>query len=171
MMKIITYNEDNIKENDIDEVVTRVKALIINDDSIYIGNERNIYQFPGGHLEDNESLEECLKREVLEEAGIVLDNSEISKPFLKIEHIHKKYRFTGNNRKNILYYYVINTDKKPDINKTNLTQDELLGNFRLEKIPLDQVIQKIEENIPNNKMNELISPDMIIAINEYLESR
>lgn len=171
MMKVIAYNKDNLKEKEIDEAVTRVKALIINGDSIYIGNERSIYQFPGGHLEEDESLEECLKREVLEETGIILEDSEITQPFLKIEHYHKKYRFTGNNRKNILYYYAINTDKKPDINKTNYTQDELLGNFRLEKIPLEQVIQKIEDNIPNNKMNELISPDMIIAINEYLESR
>lgn len=32
------------------------------------------YSFPGGHLEMGESLEECAKREVREEAGIEIQN-------------------------------------------------------------------------------------------------
>ncbi len=32
------------------------------------------YQFPGGHLEHLESIEDCAKRETMEEAGIVIDN-------------------------------------------------------------------------------------------------
>ena len=29
-------------------------------------------------------------------------------------------------------------------------------------------MQIIEENIPNNELNKVIAPDMILAINEYL---
>jgi 8-oxo-dGTP diphosphatase len=32
------------------------------------------YSFPGGHLEFGESFEKCARREVLEEAGIEIDN-------------------------------------------------------------------------------------------------
>jgi 8-oxo-dGTP diphosphatase len=37
------------------------------------------WSFPGGHLEINESIEECAKREVFEETGIVIKNDSISK--------------------------------------------------------------------------------------------
>ena len=32
------------------------------------------WQFPGGHLEDGESVEECAAREALEETGLVITN-------------------------------------------------------------------------------------------------
>ena len=35
------------------------------------------WSFPGGHLELNETVEECGKREVFEETGIVLKNNPI----------------------------------------------------------------------------------------------
>ena len=68
-MKETIYNYDYLKDEDITEVVIRTKALIINNKNILLGNEDNIYQFPGGHLEDNETFEECLKREVLDMAS------------------------------------------------------------------------------------------------------
>ena len=73
-MKEIIYNDDNLLESDITEVVVRTKALIINDNNIYLGYADNIYQFPGGHLEANETINECLRREVMEEVGIKVKN-------------------------------------------------------------------------------------------------
>jgi 8-oxo-dGTP diphosphatase len=35
---------------------------------------RNTWSIPGGHLEYGESIEECAKREVLEEAGVKIKN-------------------------------------------------------------------------------------------------
>ena len=69
-MKEVIYNPDNLTEKDIKEIVIRVKALMINNGNLLIGNANNVYQFPGGHLEINETFEECLKREILEETGI-----------------------------------------------------------------------------------------------------
>lgn len=42
------------------------------------------------------------------------------------------------------------------------------GKFKIEKIPLSNSIELIKNNIPNNKKNKVIAPDMIIAIEEYL---
>lgn len=67
-MKEVIYNYDNLKENEIDEIVIRCKGLIINNkNEIMLGYCHNTYQFPGGHLEENETLLDCLKREVKEE--------------------------------------------------------------------------------------------------------
>ena len=85
-MKELIYNQDHLKEEEITETVVRTKALIINGQDILLGNENQIYQFPGGHLEPGETFEDCLKREILEETGIELDYREIKHPFLKISY-------------------------------------------------------------------------------------
>ena len=84
-MKEILYNYDNLKLEDIDEVVTRTKGLIINSNNeITLGYSHKTYQFPGGHLEDGESLEECLLREIEEETGIEIKDAKL-KPFEKMD--------------------------------------------------------------------------------------
>ena len=83
-MKEILNNPDKLNEKDITETVIRTKALIINKEYIYLAKEGTVYHFPGGHLEQNETLQECLKREVLEETGIELEENDIKEPFLKI---------------------------------------------------------------------------------------
>ena len=168
-MKEILYNYDNLKLEDINEVVTRTKALILNDNSIYICNENNIYEFPGGHLEINETLEECLKREIKEEMGIDIIDEEISKPFMKVTFLNKDWPEIGKNRKSEIYYYVVKTNKKFDVTKTQYTEQEIKNNFKVEELPLSSTIDIIRKNIPNNEKNKIISPDMITAIEEYLK--
>ena len=168
-MKEIIYNYDNLKETDITEVVVRTKALVINDDNIFIGNEDNVFQFPGGHLEDNESFNECLKREIMEETGIEIEDNNIEKPFMKVTYMNKDWPEKGKNRKAEIYYYVVKTNKYPDLTKTNYTENEKKHNFKIDIIPLKESIKIIENNIPNNEMNKVISPDMIEAIKEYLK--
>lgn len=167
-MKETIYNYDYLKESDITEVVVRMKALIINDDNIVLGNENNILQFPGGHLESNETFEDCLKREVMEETGIEINDEEIERPFMKVTYLNKDWPEVGKNRKSEIYYYLIKTNKEPDLTKVNYTEHEKEGNFKIEKIPLTSSIDFIRNNIPNNEKNKVIAPDMIMAIEEYL---
>ena len=54
-----------------------VAVIVIKDDKVLLGKRRHAHgaggwQFPGGHLEFNESIEACAKREVLEETGMVI---------------------------------------------------------------------------------------------------
>ncbi len=168
-MKEIIHNYDNLEEKDITEIVIRMKALIINAGIIYIGNENGVWQFPGGHLEEGESFLECLKREVLEETGIELEDKEIGDSFMKVKFLNKDYPEVGKNRKAEIYYYAIKTNKKPDLTKVKYTKNEIANNFKIEEIPLNLAITKIKENIPNNEKNQVIAPDMISAIEEYLK--
>ncbi len=167
-MKETIYNYDYLKDEDITEVVIRTKGLIVNSKNIILGNENNIYQFPGGHLEKNETFEECLKREVLEETGIEIDDSEIKRLFMKVTYLNKDWPSIGRNRKSEIYYYLIETSKNPDMSKVKYTEHERQGNFKIESIPLSESISIIKNNISKNEKNKVIAPDMIKAITEYL---
>ena len=167
-MKETIYNYDYLKESEVTETVVRMKALIINEDNIILGNENNILQFPGGHLEENETFENCLKREVMEETGIYIDDEEIKRSFMKVTYLNRDYPEIGKNRKTEIYYYLIKTSKEPDLSKVSYTEHEKQGNFKVEKISLDSSIEFIKNNIPQNKKNKVIAPEMIMAIEEYL---
>ena len=92
-MKKIIYNSDNLKDKDIDEKTIRARGLIINSNNeilLCYSNGLSHYEFPGGHLEENETLLNGLKREVYEETGIRVINKEI-KPFISIKYYCKNY--------------------------------------------------------------------------------
>lgn len=166
-MKEILYNYDNLKIEEIDEVVVRTKALIINSkNEITLGYSNKTYQFPGGHLEIGETLEECLFREIEEETGMKIKNYEII-PFEKITYYNKNYRNSGKNRKNEIYYYIINTDLKIDMNKARLDEREQKGNYIAKTLPINNIEQILVESIPDNPINETIIEEMLEVLKEY----
>lgn len=162
-MQKVFYNNDNLNKSEIDETVTRVKAIIINDSlSLLLGYSDNSYQFPGGHLEKGESLEEGLQRELSEETGINITN--IQKPFLLIRSYHKNYRNTNKNRENLIYYYKIFTNESPHLDSIHLDKREIKGNYHLEKIPLNKVKERLNQTVNLNPINKLIYKEMLIAL-------
>ncbi len=168
-MKEVIYNYDNLKENEIDEIVIRCKGLIVNNkNEIMIGYCHNTYQFPGGHLEENETLLDCLKREIKEETGIELEDDEINKNIIeKNTHYTRNYCNSNKNRKNEIYYYVIKTDKLPNINNNHLDKNEIDGNYIIKMIDINNVEQILINSISLNGVNKIIVEEMLDVINEY----
>lgn len=168
-MKEVIYNYDNLKENEIDEIVIRCKGLIINNkQEIMLGYCHDTYQFPGGHLEENETLLDCLKREIKEETGIELEDSEINKNVIeKNTHYTRNYHNTNKNRKNEIYYYVIKTNKISNINNNHLDKNEINGNYIIKMIDINNVEQILVDSIPLNDVNKVIVEEMLDVINEY----
>lgn len=166
MMKTIIDNKDNLIINDITDQTIRVKALIVNDkDEILLGYSFGEYQFPGGHLEENESLNECLKRELIEETGMII-NTDNLEPFMLIEHLTKDWPEEGNNRLSKIYYFIVNPIDI-NISKTNYTIEETIGNFELRFIPLEFVEEILIKNGEIAPKNKVMTTEMLAAIKEY----
>ena len=166
-MKEIVYNKENLTDKDIDETVIRVKALIVNSkNEILLGYCHKTYQFPGGHLEENEDLEEGLKRELKEETGIEINKDNL-KPFEKIIYYTSNYRNTGLNRKNEIYYYIVKTNKSVNANNMNLDNWEKEGNYTVKKVSLKSVEQVLKSSVHDNPINSIIVEEMIEVLNEY----
>lgn len=167
MTKEIIYS--NLEENDkITRTIERAKLLLINsNDEILLVNMNNNYQLPGGHLEEKETLEECLIREVKEEIGIeILPKNR--KPFLKIRYGIKDYPNVGDNSLHTGNYYFIEEDLMPNMNNTNFTKEEINGNIRLEFIHKDQVIDVLKQSLLVCTKKEVVE-DTINAIEYYLD--
>ena len=110
-MKELILNEDKLKDKEIDDYVTRVKAIIVNDKKeLLLGFSYNDYQFPGGHLEKDEETVKGLIRELKEETGMSIEKEELE-PFMMIKHLSKNYFNNGKNRCNIILYYICTTNQ------------------------------------------------------------
>ena len=165
-MKKLVINKNNLELNDINEFVYRPRAIIINSNNeILLGFCNHTYQFPGGFLEDNETLIEGLKREILEETGILLNDKEIIKQICTIEYLNKNYPRKDNNRLTKFSYYYVVTDKKVNLNNTNYDEWEKKNNFKLKYVFISDFEKVLNETINDNQMNKMIYKDMMLVFN------
>lgn len=170
-MKEFITNNYNLSEEDITEVVKRVKVLLINSNNeILLGYSHHTYQFPGGHVEDGETLLETVNREILEEVGIDLKITDLN-PFARALGYYKDWPEKGKNRKIEIYYYEVKTDEKPNLDNTNYTEDEIDGGFELKYIPLNSVEDELKKNALEFGDEKGIAKEMLKLLAIYKEDR
>ena len=166
-MKEIIYNEDNLKEEEINEWVKRAKVLVVNSkDEILIAHTDDSYYFLGGHVDGDESDYECLVREIKEEAGIDYE-PKIDSPFISIKYLFKDYPEVGINRGYIANYYVIYDDLVPNPNNVDLTEGESEGHLRLIYIHKDQILNEVRPYLDICKRKNVVR-DTLEVLDEYL---
>ena len=119
-------------------------------------------QFPGGHLKDKEELKNGLIRELEEETGMII--KEVNEPYFGIKHYLKDYPVIGNNRSVEIYYFLIKTNQKYDLNNIKLDDQERNGEFELYYLPLKEINKHLKENESNNPINKVINKEMLLAL-------
>jgi len=115
--KLLDFNNDNII------LRKAVRAIILKDKKILMVflEKTKEYKFPGGGVEENEIIEEALKREVLEEVGYNV-NKIIEKIGIVTEYSMAK-EGKGNIFKMVSEYYIVNIDNNK--NKQELDDYEM----------------------------------------------
>ena len=169
-MREIVYNDNNLKDSDINRISIRAKAIIKNSkNQILLACVNDNYHLPGGHLEKNETFYECLKREIKEEVGVDL-KEKIGKPILTITYYSKDYPSNGINSKSIAKYFELKEEIIPNYSNIHLTDDEKKGNFKLEYLDEDKIIDYLKNSLKTCTKDGVIK-DTIEALTEYLKRR
>ena len=121
----VIHNEDNLTLNDANRVTRRAKLIVENNnDEILICHMGVKYFLIGGHIDNDESDEQCLTREVAEESGVTLNFSNIL-PIASSNYINKDYPKNGDITYTNTNYYAIKYDLVPNIEMQNLTEEEI----------------------------------------------
>ena len=167
-MKEIIYNYDLLNESDVNNTIQRVKALIINsNDEILIGYADKTYQCVGGHVEAGETLMTALKRELMEESGIVFDDLDLQ-PFFRVKYYNRNYPSEGLNTLTSNNYYVIRTDALPNDDMRSLTDYEKEWGYVVKYIHKDKILGVLKDSLVDaKKKNPVI--DTIEAVSEFLK--
>ena len=167
-MKTIIINDDKLKEEDIERVVIRVKALLFNSsEKILLAYNNNTYQFLGGHVEEGEDKILSLQREIKEESGIDVRLQDDA--FLKIITYDNDYFKTGRKVKNIIYYYRVFSDDIPNFSYTQYDVLEQKSDFDLFYIPFSDLEDFLNHNIKVGMLDEKIGREMLYALIVYKE--
>ena len=164
----IIYNDDSIKETEINRVVKRAKVVIENSNNeVLLCFCHNNYYLLGGHVDNDESDMECLHRELLEEAGVDINFNKLI-PFVTIKYFIKDYPSDDVNSLYIANYYSYKMDLIPNLDNLNLTEDEKDGNFEIQYIHRDKVLNILNEALEFATRKNVVN-DTIEVIEEYLK--
>ena len=167
-MKEIIFNDKNLVDSDMEEQVVRVKGLIINSKGkILLAHNNHTYQFPGGHLEDGENMNHCIRREIKEETGIDVKVEE--DPFLCIKTYDDNYFNSGRKVLNSIYYYRFFTDDIPDFNSTHYDELELATDFNLFYVVFADLKNFLKKSMDDGSIDTNIGNEMMRAVDVYYE--
>mgnify|MGYP003299729647 CR=1 FL=1 len=167
-IKEIVYNPDNIDESSISRIVKRAKILLINDrDEVLICNSKHNYFLLGGHVEGEEPDESCLLRELDEEAGINIDLKDMQF-FMSIKYLSKDYPEEGINSMSLANYYYLRSNVLPSLKDTHLTKEEEQGNFRIEQISIEEIVDILTNSL-DSATRKVVVVDTIEVLKEYIK--
>ncbi len=168
-MKELIINKDNLREDEVKEKAIRVKAIMLNEkNELLLAYCDDDYQFPGGHLKDNEDVYDGLIREIKEETGILTKKDDYV-PLIITKHYTKKYFRTGNDRLNIMIYFVYKHVVKIDFSKIKISDYERKNGFKLCFVKLNDVEELLIDHAKKFPKFRLIAYEMLPVLDTYMK--
>lgn len=172
MVEILKYNDDNLNDNEIDEVVTRVKCFIMSSkNNILLGHDEEGYQLIGTNVEDDDTLNNALSTAIFQETGIELDAKDSLEPFFEVRYYNRNYMGSGKNRLSDTIYFLVKSDKIPDYNKLHLTEREIREKMPLELIRRSTFEKTLKDYIDEekNQLNKIKTREILLVFNKMQE--
>lgn len=148
-MKIV-INPDKLVPTESMQTFRKARVILENDKGqIAITNEGGKCIFPGGKCEKDETGVQTIQRELEEEAGILLKESDFTE-ILELETLYKDfYDFRSDSFKprltNTIYYYA-RCSNKITTDNMNLTIAEINENFTIAFVDKEQLLRLLLED-------------------------
>lgn len=166
MRELFTIDKKNYIENGTIGKRPSVRGIIIRGNTIAMMHslKYDYYKLPGGGIEEGESLEETLIREVKEESGLVVKESSI-KEFGMVRRIEKgmiEDIFIQEN-----YYFLCEAEEK--LEEQNLDDYESDERFTLEFVTVEQVLDVNNNHDHGEKVNAQTFRGMLDRENRVLQ--
>jgi len=163
MKKIEIIYDDH--EGHVDYTRHACRGIIVNGDKILLSYEskEDKYLIPGGGLEDNETLLDCVKRELLEETGYIVSPKE---EYLEIN----EYFYWNKNWLHVQHYFVCEILK--DTHKQLLTDCEKEAGLITKWVSIQKAIEIFSRNKEYEKTDKAtygLYKRELIALEEFLK--
>lgn len=168
-MENIQFDFD--KDVKYEKVVSKVRAIVINKQGrALLVKYAGLYMLPGGKIDEGENELQALKREILEESGIEINEDE-AKEFLQITSYDKNY-YDRKEKKDInritnTKFYVVYTDQKIDDENKNLTESEKEKKQTIEFINLSIIPYLVETNKTDNRKKDNFDREILTVLKEF----
>jgi 8-oxo-dGTP pyrophosphatase MutT (NUDIX family) len=149
LLKTIQFKELEIENIDKFEIRRAARAVVFDSNKnvgiLYVG-KYNYHKLPGGGLEGDESIDEALKRECLEEIGC---NMETFAELGEIIEYRDKWSF-----KQYSYCYLANVVGEKG--KPDFTQTEIDNDYIIKWVSLEDAIKLLENDKPEGYDGEFM---------------
>lgn len=149
-MNTITINDNKIHDNDVDKFGNKVRAILVKDDKLLVSHYGGVILLPGGSIDEGETPEDAIIRELREEIGIEYSMNELKK-FLILKYYQANYSTRDNKVLNRLVttQYFLGDYYGVCLDKTNRTEKEIKDKFYLRFIGIDELMKLLNKTSDN----------------------
>ena len=168
-MERLIINDFNLQDYEINYRLVKVRALLFHEDKILVSKYGTATLLPGGKVDNGESIQDGLIRELKEETGIKYDINELNPLFL-LQYYQKNYPSRNNYALNRLIetYFYYGNFKGINPNEMKFSQNEIDGNFHLELLTYNELQRRITETCIDPR-DVFFNREMDTAVKVYLK--
>ncbi|MDE6141117.1 MAG: PHP domain-containing protein, partial [Bacilli bacterium] len=162
-MKCLTINTP-LENTDLTSKKARLISVI--DDKILVCNYSGFYMLPGGKLDNDETFEEAIIREIKEETQETITPNDIQE-YITVDNYQENYlsrKYPNPIKKETKTVYYI-TDKKINVSEGYLSPLEKAGNMRTSYMKIDTLKSLLKSEV--RPKHQVFAQELLKVIEEY----